>query len=215
MMQKGLYRSTIHAIAAVVVGLAAVSVTADGIGHARADEAQIDTRIKAGATKGEIQRELFGPRRGLTPVTPSTKAIERSEREHVTEKARGRQSSQQPVVADDRERAVDFDILFHTGSAELTPESMKLLDATAEVILNNKTGGREIIVEGHTDARGSEPYNLQLSEDRARAVHQYLVGKGVDPGLLRPVGRGERYLVEPNDPLSSRNRRVTCIVPSS
>lgn len=65
-------------------------------------------------------------------------------------------------------------------------------------------------IRGHTDDRGSTAYNLRLSESRAQAVVDYLVGKGIDPKRLQAKGYGKSLPVDTNDTDEGRanNRRV-------
>jgi len=67
-----------------------------------------------------------------------------------------------------------------------------------------------IQIAGHTDSQGSEVYNQQLSERRAQAVRDALVGMGVDPGRITVIGYGESRPIASNDTASGRqhNRRV-------
>jgi len=67
-----------------------------------------------------------------------------------------------------------------------------------------------IIVEGHTDSRGSESYNQWLSERRSRVIADFLVNSGLDPDTIQVVGYGESYpLISGNSPEAvRRNRRI-------
>jgi outer membrane protein OmpA-like peptidoglycan-associated protein len=71
-----------------------------------------------------------------------------------------------------------------------------------------------VVIQGHTDATGSEEHNQQLSERRATSVRNYLVGRGVDEDRLSAVGFGEGYPVASNDSESGRqqNRRVDILL---
>jgi len=68
----------------------------------------------------------------------------------------------------------------------------------------------KIRINGHTDDRGSKNVNLKLSERRAKAVVDYLVEKGINPGRLQYKGYGQYYPVEPNTTEKGQkaNRRV-------
>lgn len=68
----------------------------------------------------------------------------------------------------------------------------------------------KIRIEGHTDSRGSDSYNLRLSDGRANAVREWLVGFGIDPSRMTSVGRGEREPIDTNSTSQGRqnNRRV-------
>ena len=67
-----------------------------------------------------------------------------------------------------------------------------------------------IEIGGHTDGKGSESYNKRLSENRAKAVVDYLVSKGVNASRLQYKGYGKSMPVAPNDTEEGRalNRRV-------
>jgi outer membrane protein OmpA-like peptidoglycan-associated protein len=69
--------------------------------------------------------------------------------------------------------------------------------------------GYKFAVVGHTDAKGSRQYNLELSQRRAVSVREMLVTTfQVDPEMLLVVGFGEEQLRDPQDPESGANRRV-------
>eukprot|EP00452_MALV-II_sp_L67-6_P000042 gene41-249_t len=99
-------------------------------------------------------------------------------------------------------------VTFETGSATLT--------ANAEIVLNRQAekmqGQRATLVEvaGHTDSRGTAEYNEKLSQDRAQAVVNYLVAKGVPASRLTARGYGEFEPVASNETEEGRelNRRV-------
>jgi outer membrane protein OmpA-like peptidoglycan-associated protein len=65
-----------------------------------------------------------------------------------------------------------------------------------------------IEVGGHTDSKGSESYNLSLSNKRSKNVYDYLIDQGVDPIQLSYKGYGESILKNKKDGLSSENRRI-------
>jgi len=98
---------------------------------------------------------------------------------------------------------------FETAKAIIRPESFDLLNDVADTIITNPDVGR-VEVAGHTDARGTDSYNQDLSQRRAEAVAQYLEGRGVDPARLVPVGYGESRPIADNDTEAGmeKNRRV-------
>lgn len=101
----------------------------------------------------------------------------------------------------------EFDKSVLTAQAKNTlDEAVDLLRDTDEMI--------EVRVEGHTDSIGSEQYNMQLSQERADAVVQYLSDNGVNETLLKPVGMGEGFPVASNETDAGRaeNRRVDFVV---
>jgi outer membrane protein OmpA-like peptidoglycan-associated protein len=102
-----------------------------------------------------------------------------------------------------------FDMLinFDLDSANLTEQARQNLDEFAKALRNDQLSGARFLVEGYTDARGSDQYNLGLSERRAEAVTNFLYEKGVDVDKVMAVGKGE---ANPRvaDPLDAVNRRV-------
>ncbi|MGH8119322.1 MAG: OmpA family protein [Gammaproteobacteria bacterium] len=103
------------------------------------------------------------------------------------------------------------DVHFAFDSAELTNEAKSVLDAAVATINSNPSD--TISVEGHTDSTGSDAYNSQLSQRRARSVADYLASRGVSASRLQAVGKGESYPVASNDTSEGRsqNRRVEII----
>ena len=110
------------------------------------------------------------------------------------------------VAARDDER---FNLLvtFAYNSDQLTIGAMRNLDEFAQALNDPQLKTSRFVVEGHTDATGSDAYNLVLSEKRAAAVVAFLIGKGVLASRLVAKGFGERRLLSerPDDPI---NRRV-------
>jgi len=102
-----------------------------------------------------------------------------------------------------------FDLLvtFGLDSDQLTPEAQQNLDEFAKALLDPRLSSATFAVEGHTDAIGTDEYNLTLSERRAAAVVSYLQGKGVESAKLVPKGFGEAQ-PKAGDPLDPDNRRV-------
>jgi len=106
----------------------------------------------------------------------------------------------------------DSDVLFDVDSAIVSPSARGTLEQVAQVLIEHpKTA---LVVQGHTDATGSEEHNQQLSERRADAVKNYLIGRGVDSVRMTAVGYGEGYPVASNDTESGRqlNRRVDLLI---
>ena len=79
-------------------------------------------------------------------------------------------------------------VFFDFNKATIRPESKDALDSAADLI---KKDGGNYLLEGRTDAKGSEAYNLKLSRERAAAVVAALDARGVDANALKSVGVGE------------------------
>lgn len=104
------------------------------------------------------------------------------------------------------------DILFDVGKSTLKPGSQASIGRIAVVL--RQYPQHQILVEGHTDATGSDEFNLGLSQDRAHAVRLALVEGGVDASKITAEGFGESRPVASNDTPAGRqqNRRVEIVI---
>ena len=104
------------------------------------------------------------------------------------------------------------DILFDVNRATLKPGAESNVRRIAAIL--QQYPDRQIAVEGHTDATGSDAYNQTLSEDRAASVRASLVAGGVPAGQITSRGFGKTQPVATNDTPAGRqqNRRVEIIV---
>ena len=102
-------------------------------------------------------------------------------------------------------------ITFQFGSAELTPGARQVLDQLAIALQSEQLGHDRFLIEGHTDAVGSDAYNQRLSEQRARAARAYLATKQVSAARLDALGKGKTELLEQTSGPSEVNRRVRVV----
>lgn len=100
------------------------------------------------------------------------------------------------------------DVLFDVNSATLKPGAYDEINRVSNVL--NQYPQTNLLIAGHTDSTGSESYNQQLSERRAEAVKNALVGNGVSPMRMRTIGYGESRPIADNNTDFGRqlNRRV-------
>jgi OmpA-OmpF porin, OOP family len=100
-------------------------------------------------------------------------------------------------------------INFETGSAEITADSMSVVEKDAEAI-KALPAGTKIEIGGHTDNTGDANFNRTLSEDRANAVKDELVRLGVDANILTATGYGSDKAIADNNTEEGRlkNRRI-------
>ena len=106
----------------------------------------------------------------------------------------------------------DERILFDSNKSEIKPEGQVFLDRVA-AILKEKTKAN-VIIEGHTDNSGNTETNLQLSKDRALAVKQAFLTRGLQDARIQTQGFGETRPVADNVAVEGRqsNRRTEIIV---
>ncbi|MBK7869345.1 MAG: OmpA family protein [Saprospiraceae bacterium] len=102
----------------------------------------------------------------------------------------------------------DSGLLFGFDSYELNSTTRANLNDLAEIL--KKYEDTEIMVDGHTDAKGTDEYNMKLSKNRANAVSNYLTQKGVAKSRFKVNGYGESRPVADNESDAGRqqNRRV-------
>ena len=102
-------------------------------------------------------------------------------------------------------------LLFDFDSAELRPESINELERLVKFM--GDVPFATALIEGHTDSKGSDAYNMTLSDRRAKSVFDYLTSRGVDPARLSSIGKGESAPIADNATEEGRqeNRRVMLI----
>jgi len=109
-------------------------------------------------------------------------------------------------------KSITFILYFATASSDVTPESRPALDALfAEVA---KREAVEVQVTGHTDRVGTQADNDRLSLERAQAIRDMLIQRGIKATFIRAVGRGDRepLVPTPAGQPEPKNRRVEVTV---
>jgi outer membrane protein OmpA-like peptidoglycan-associated protein len=106
----------------------------------------------------------------------------------------------------------DLEVYFDYDKAEITPAARQALGPLGQALVDPKLANNRFVLVGHTDAKGSDAYNQQLSERRAAAVKDYLVRTfTIAPERLEFYGRGKTLLKNSVDPFAAENRRVQVI----
>ncbi len=107
-------------------------------------------------------------------------------------------------------------VLFESGKSMLTSGAQQKLTLIAGT-LAPQAEEHDIVVEGHTDSRGSRDFNMQLSLDRAQTVMNFLVSRGVPAEAVTAVGIGPDRPIADNESRDGRteNRRVEIVIKSS
>jgi outer membrane protein OmpA-like peptidoglycan-associated protein len=114
------------------------------------------------------------------------------------------------VVAADAARpaALSLPVPFAFDSADILPQAKPQLDAIAAGI-RLLPATQKVVIEGHTDALGSDQYNDELSQRRAQSVRRYLVAThGIEAARLQAVGLGEHNPLPGRSAQAGENRRV-------
>jgi outer membrane protein OmpA-like peptidoglycan-associated protein len=106
---------------------------------------------------------------------------------------------------------IALDILFETGKSNIQKESLPIVDQIFELL--NSEPNLKISVEGHTDNVGDAVSNKKLSNDRAKAVMDALIAKGINKSRLSSIGWGQEKPVSDNRTEEGRakNRRVEIV----
>ncbi|HZS52960.1 MAG TPA: OmpA family protein [Bryobacteraceae bacterium] len=104
------------------------------------------------------------------------------------------------------------DVLFDTAKYTLKEPAKLALARIAGIVVSHP--GLNLQIEGYTDSTGTADFNQKLSEQRANAVRDFLMGQGLNTQNMTAVGYGENYPVAPNDTAAGRqlNRRVELVI---
>lgn len=108
----------------------------------------------------------------------------------------------------EKKRWVFQGINFDTDKYNIKPQYYKILDEAVSILKKNPS--IKLGIQGHTDSRASKEYNQTLSENRAKAVWEYLVNKGISGSRLTIVGYGLSRPIAPNTTSEgmAKNRRA-------
>lgn len=178
-----------------------------------------DQGIIAGALGGAVLGNIIG---GDTEATIAGAALGGITGGVVGNQLDRQEAELRRTIGDDRVRIVNTgdrlvvtlpqDILFATDSTAVAPGLQDDLRAVAASLRNYPNTTVQVI--GHTDNTGAAAYNQDLSERRARAVSNILIGSGVTPGRIIAVGRGEDQPIASNLTPEGRqlNRRVEIVI---
>jgi outer membrane protein OmpA-like peptidoglycan-associated protein len=117
------------------------------------------------------------------------------------------------VILTDTKIMILDKVYFEYNKAIIKKESYPILDAVSATLTGNPDIAL-IEIQGHTDERGNDAYNLDLSDKRAHAVLEYMVSKGIDASRLQSQGYGETQPVDRrhNDEAWAANRRVEFLI---
>jgi outer membrane protein OmpA-like peptidoglycan-associated protein len=144
-------------------------------------------------------------------------AAERAVQTRADQAARALQSLEEvaTIKKDSRGLVITLSgaVLFKSAKSELLPTARAQLSKVAET-LKQPVVDNAIVVEGYTDSRGSDRFNLELSRERAEVVRIFLIEQGLDPSRVSAVGKGKADPVADNSSPKGRanNRRVEIVL---
>ncbi len=175
----------------------------------QADAAAAEAKRKADAEIAEAKRKADAE------IAAKEQAMQAAQKEKQQLRARLLEQFDRVLPTTDTPRGLVVnmgDVLFDTGKSELRPGAREALAKLSGIVLNYPS--LKLSIEGHTDNTGSAELNQTLSEQRADTVREYLIGQGLDAGLLSAKGFGMNTPVADNNTAEGRqkNRRVEIIV---
>jgi outer membrane protein OmpA-like peptidoglycan-associated protein len=108
--------------------------------------------------------------------------------------------------------SIDIEINFDYRSAKISRSAAAAVNTLGRALSSADLKGRTFVLAGHTDGKGSVPYNQELSDKRVDTVKRYLVDHfKLSPKDLVAVGYGKTKLKNENDPFGPENRRVQVV----
>jgi outer membrane protein OmpA-like peptidoglycan-associated protein len=209
--------------------LAEQTYEVEGDNHRTRDRAYValrkaqlaDVVAKTKETEAKIaslEESLTQRRSEQLTETRENLADERQMRRDAEERAQRASAELSPIAdvkQDERGTVITLSgsVLFASDQTTLLPAAQRRLEKVAKA-LQDSGPNTQIVVEGHTDSRGSPDYNLELSAQRAQQVRDFLVSRGIEPDRIRAQGLGLTRPVATNTTAEGRanNRRVEIVV---
>ena len=158
------------------------------------------TRSLRGPTTDEPQKQ-----------TPEQQNFVNSVRNRTTRSLTLDERNELTTISKDKP-SIDIEIDFAYNSAEIGREASPSVTALGQALSSPQLASSTFVLAGHTDAKGSDPFNQDLSERRAESVKTYLIEHYKLPAAnLISVGYGKTMLKNTNNPFAAENRRVQII----
>lgn len=185
--------------------------------HAEAGEARV--------SEARSRQEVASAQADRDKILMDSRSREAMNAQAQAEAAKNQTAAAQAQLANAQQQLADLqakqtdrgvvvtlgDVLFDTGQATLKPGADLAVNRLATYLSSNPQ--TKVLIEGHTDSRGSDDYNIGLSDRRARAVATALQSHGISADQIQTLGRGKVYPVASNDTPEGRqqNRRVEIV----
>jgi outer membrane protein OmpA-like peptidoglycan-associated protein len=188
--------------------LAAAAVLTGSVRFAHAEEPTLADEILKALAPSDNTRSLSGARAEPTPEQVSF--VESLKKKTANSLAPGEREKLATLTKD--KPNFDVKINFDFDSDRIGPAAAQAVNEVGKALLNSQLAGNTFVLAGHTDAKGTDAYNQDLSERRAEAVKRYLVETFKIPAEnLVAVGYGKTTLKNASNPFAPENRRVQIV----
>jgi outer membrane protein OmpA-like peptidoglycan-associated protein len=187
----------------------ALSVLA-GAGTVLAEEQPTEDQMLQ-ALKPRVTRSLTRVPADSAKAVEERRIIDDAQRQSRTRSLSSAQREQLAAVAKEKP-TIDLEIYFDYKSATISSKAIPALTTLGKALSSPDLKGSVFMIAGHTDAKGSEQYNLSLSEQRAEAVRRFLIQKfSLSAESLMAIGYGKEQLKDQEHPYAAENRRVQIV----
>ena len=174
-------------------------------GCAKKDMVKSEEPVSAVQTTPSVSTERAEP--SARPVQPESQLGATAEPMTETTPREEARPAQEAELQDELQK-----IYFNFDSADLSEESRSILTRNADYL--SKAPSVKVRIEGNSDERGSDDYNMALGERRAKAAKDYLVNLGIQSNRLTTISYGEEKPVDPgqDEEAWAKNRRADFII---
>ncbi|MBI5845116.1 MAG: OmpA family protein [Deltaproteobacteria bacterium] len=211
-------QQTADAQAALAASRASVEMSAEQLAAEKAARAASEQASRAAADKqtaDAVAAKAASDQRGK--VAAEQLAAEQAARAAADKRAAESQAALASLAAVKEEPrgiviTLSGSVLFASDQSVLLKSAQARLNKVTDVLLT--TPERNLIIEGYADSRGTDSYNIDLSQRRADAVRSYLVNRGYRADRIQANGLGEAHPVASNESAEGRanNRRVEIVI---
>ncbi len=197
-------------LAVAISTLAVAAAFSASVRFAHAEEPSLADEILKALTSQDDTRSLSGARPAAAPTPEQTDFVDSLKKKTAGSLAPGEREKLAALTKD--KPSIDVKINFDFDSDKIGPDATKAVNEVGKALSNSKLTGNTFVLAGHTDAKGSDAYNQDLSERRAEAVKRYLVETYKIPAEnLVAVGYGKTTLKNTSNPFAPENRRVQIV----
>ncbi len=182
------------------------------VAQAQIDETQATQRLKA--AEADSERTQMAAREREASRAQAQAQSAQAQAQSAQSQVASLQTELAALQAKQTERGMVVtlgDVLFDTSRSDLKAGAGLVIDRVGDFLRDSPQ--TRVLVEGHTDSRGDDGYNQQLSQQRADAVASALRSRGIDSSRVEAQGRGEGYPIASNETAvgQQQNRRVEIV----